>query len=66
MQFIIGGSRGPEISQPGAVEGVPVNDIILDTVSARTIVRSDLVPAENKAGVRYQFAVPIATQLSTP
>ena len=45
-----GNCRQPGVASQGAVEGVPVTDIILDTGSARTIIRSDLVPEERKTG----------------
>ena len=36
----------PRAVWPGLVEGVPVSDIMLDTVSYRTLIRRDLVPAQ--------------------
>ena len=54
------------MAQQGEVEGVPVNDIVLDTGSARTLARSDLVPKTRKLGVRYLYGVHMVTLLFTP
>ena len=41
-------NEGSGIARCGEVEGITVSDIILDTGSARTMIRSELVPEETK------------------
>ena len=49
-------TSGVLVTRTGKVEGLAVNDVILDTGCARTMVRKDLVPQEG--GWRgYPFAV---------
>ena len=39
--------QGPEVLQPGKVEGTQVCDILLDTGCSRTLIRKDLVSEES-------------------
>ena len=36
----------PGVAKPGSIEGIAVNDILLDTGCSRTLVQKDLVPKE--------------------